>query len=1358
MKTECLKRGSQDCIRRFFIETADVDARLKPFARKDIFSNRRELLDPHGFLREECKGKAGVKDIAAIAGTGGAIIIAESGMGKSVCAKEFCRNNSNEATLLLLQDFANDVEGLKETLRERKTVRYICVDGLDEAPELVAPLCRLLAESMDTQRPLIFSRNVVKVEFVHTKLQLPIYSLLPFSEEDAGCVGEGLGANRKKFMRQVITNGLGPVCAKPITCELLAKSFCEGGQVELDGGRLWQDTIHRLCMENSSNAFHIGGKPVATCEDCEVYAAKMALALKLTGKGSIARVTNGDAPVSALRISEYGEVFDHEKVEDVLMRGLFLPIGTDRFRFVHSTYFDYFAACGIRDYISRENWEEILFSTNDEVYPQWEGVAAWLAVWDKGILDRLLSWSPELLLMSERTIKVVGMEKMCKALLDRAESLDYWRRGDIMSMSRYCKLSCEGSVNILKKILDDPHTPDPKLEMAIDIARSFGTESANVILADVFCNKNMELRHRTHAGYALMESAGLDVKRKCKRILADPTCDRNLKVTLFHLAWPEAMSAEEMTAHLTAREDRTIDSYDMWIGYYMPHTFKRLSRQQALDLLRWSARDVSRGQGDTYHLEELKRKIFTYCWNTYQDPEAMALMADAYYAFTTEYIEPFYVAEQDGEDPFSITMEQFADNKKSRRELARTIVGMLEANIESIFFFEAPLLDGRDLDIVEKWAEKSAGDVQRRWVRCLRELLLRISPWADSHIKNWDRFRREYPEEFCVAACEILEERKRTEREVSARRAERDRKAQERDEQNKKNALAYKEWVRTHTGANGAPDDFHGVMIFLFGRQLGSITSEKFDLRKNERWQSLDLGVRDSIKIDAIRFLENCNGPWSTDQSCYPAYGLTFCFLHVASPMSLAKLDKEVWRKFAPELFRIAEFDYFKAFAPVMERFAKLQPDIFTDALLDHIRMCLGQNRNLSLGDVCMAMASDAGICREVFARCERGAVPRGDVFTVLDAFWKSNPDEVLAHINRTKRYSRLRADEDLRMTSFIFAAAPASFSRWLKKMERDPERAREWSRCVIGRRDWPNVSAWAFADHLGLEEKCRLYILLARLYAPSSRPMLDGPIDETDCIYSFMNELFQSLIREKRPGLAKAIRTMIKALPDEKWMRDYELKASREELESLSARFSDGEVIRMIVTHGVGVIVNTPRKLLEVVERALNQYQVFLTGKSSPQVGMLWNEQKDGSLRHKDEESFSDHIKVFLERELKDIVFNREVQLNRGRMNKPGSRTDIWVNKPVAGRTPLALCIEVKGSWNESVHVAVKNQLVGKYMGEGGAEAGILLLGWFAARRMQHKNVYKNKKEATKELSGQVQEVECKGKLVSHHVIDCSY
>ena len=95
MKTECLKRGSQDYIRRFFIETADVDARLKPFARKDIFSNRRELLDPHGFLREECKGKAGVKDIAAIAGTGGAIIIAESGMGKSVCAKEFCRNNSN---------------------------------------------------------------------------------------------------------------------------------------------------------------------------------------------------------------------------------------------------------------------------------------------------------------------------------------------------------------------------------------------------------------------------------------------------------------------------------------------------------------------------------------------------------------------------------------------------------------------------------------------------------------------------------------------------------------------------------------------------------------------------------------------------------------------------------------------------------------------------------------------------------------------------------------------------------------------------------------------------------------------------------------------------------------------------------------------------------------------------------------------------------------------------------------------------------------------------------------------------------------------------------------------------------------
>ena len=117
---------------------------------------------------------------------------------------------------------------------------------------------------------------------------------------------------------------------------------------------------------------------------------------------------------------------------------------------------------------------------------------------------------------------------------------------------------------------------------------------------------------------------------------------------------------------------------------------------------------------------------------------------------------------------------------------------------------------------------------------------------------------------------------------------------------------------------------------------------------------------------------------------------------------------------------------------------------------------------------------------------------------------------------------------------------------------------------------------------------------------------------------------------------------------------------------------------------------------------------------------------------------------------------------MNRGSHGKPGARTDIWV-ETFSDDYPkkISLCIEVKGSWNPEIKDALNNQLIGKYMDNGAADAGIFLVGWFKAkncsRPIDH-NLGKTIEEAHAFLRQQEEDAVKKGHLVKCVVVDCEY
>ena len=82
-----------------------------------------------------------------------------------------------------------------------------------------------------------------------------------------------------------------------------------------------------------------------------------------------------------------------------------------------------------------------------------------------------------------------------------------------------------------------------------------------------------------------------------------------------------------------------------------------------------------------------------------------------------------------------------------------------------------------------------------------------------------------------------------------------------------------------------------------------------------------------------------------------------------------------------------------------------------------------------------------------------------------------------------------------------------------------------------------------------------------------------------------------------------------------------------------------------------------------------------------------------------------------------------------------------------------------MKGSWNKTAKTALENQLIHKYMGTGGAAAGILVLGWFDAPAPNNvKNQWKTMEQAKGDLDLQVKAVRERGNMVASEVLDCRW
>jgi hypothetical protein len=106
------------------------------------------------------------------------------------------------------------------------------------------------------------------------------------------------------------------------------------------------------------------------------------------------------------------------------------------------------------------------------------------------------------------------------------------------------------------------------------------------------------------------------------------------------------------------------------------------------------------------------------------------------------------------------------------------------------------------------------------------------------------------------------------------------------------------------------------------------------------------------------------------------------------------------------------------------------------------------------------------------------------------------------------------------------------------------------------------------------------------------------------------------------------------------------------------------------------------------------------------------------GAHAPKDENFFSDVVRDHLQRDLKGIAVQREVEVRNLKGKGRGESGDILVTATSTDLTRMAdsveVVIECKGCWHKALRTAMADQLKGQYLIDEGHRCGLYLVGWF--------------------------------------------
>jgi len=1242
------------------------------------------------------------------------------------------------------------LDSLDEALLRIDTIANLLASELPQFPIdrlSIRIACRTAVWPADTLEPALKS--------IWGEAAFGAFELAPLRRIDVVDATQLQGIDPQAFIPALFEADAVNFAIRPLTLNMLLDIFKRDGRLPKRVSELYRRGCLTLCEE--VNPSRRDSKRLGTLGTAQRLrtAERIAAVTMLSNRyaiwtgAEIAGMPAEDVSLAELATGQEQGAFTafevgEDHLREVLDTGLFSSRGGSRMGWAHQSHAEYLAALYlIEKKVSAANILKILLHPSGGLVPQLLVVAAWVASLSKEVRDLLIESEPLVLLRGDLT----GWSEEDVAALARSflTALEQNRANDLMMhiSNFYPRLAHSGLAALLRPYIVGANKNVLSRRAAIMIAESCELKVLQPELLRLACDKKADSTLRARAIAALRDCGDHTVPAKMMpfaRGRSGPDTQDDLKGYALQILWPRHLKASQLFAMITPPNEGYTGAYVLFLNHLLPDSLTVADLPHAL---RWANTFIATaGYNGQFHLKSLADSLLTRAWQHLNDEAVLMAVVNYVSTCLVHGGELFRGTTFKERDTF---LEALKTEAEPRRRFLAALMRRPVERIEAFNFKRTSLLQADDL----------------AW-------LLACAPGGVAYDKH---LRAE-------SVCNLVEsaanpyERADFEALYSAASQwpllwERYKGMFEGVELNSVDAQQAKQIHLMTQKANTAPppplitppptqrvaeqlaafDAGHWRAFWRLNIQLTLAPTSRFygsDLHYRisdlPGWTEADPPTRDRIVKAAERYVaigKTSVAKWIGRGSHYHADLAAFralILLKEQDPVAYSRVSLASWHKWAPAIASIVQDIEDKAPAAQLEVLADAvtkAPDAFTMAVRTQIRR---ERSKVLKKTTTVAPLTSFLLLRGLKGVWNNQTLCAGVFEELRDPRNTADQFIVLLDLLLRAKYVPARADALAGLTGHAFdadrAAATAAALVSESLLEAWPV---VWPLIVeddsFGRAFFVELSQrFAFRDkafiELGEVATAELYVHLMQLF-----PRVDDPhhtagvahfVGPAEAIAHLRDALPSQIAQRGTMGAVSALRWIVRQLPQIDWL-PFSLQRAEQIMRMRTwAPLAPADISKLVALQD-HCLVQTPDDLCALLVTCLRNYERSLHGEQTP-VRALWDRQTSGkTFRPVEEDALSDHVKLYLQRELTDrgIVANHEVEIGRVPGASIGSRTDIRIDavRRTADDKPLdtiTAVIETKGCWNAGLRTALQEQLADDYMARLNAPVGIYLVGWF--------------------------------------------
>ena len=1351
---------------------------------KDI-STYNELLDDWGFRRNDIEGRPDIFHMDDILKLEGGLIVDDGDSGKTVFLKQL-ENRLNAKGLSVLFIKMRDYRGKGDLALLKKihkfsrgrNQRYILLDALDEAPDIVESLFNKIAQSPKkihwwiTSRPLLHLSTPQE----HT-LNIQQLKLLPFSVQEARELAGQLCAHPDVFFESVLKMEVQEFCLKPGGLIVLLRIYKATNSLGRSRRQLMDLVVKDYCTPRRDGKID-EAMPISTEGEDKLIDTTGWLALCMILSGSdqcwFRDIASTPNRCVALRkcISEH---YSFDELSMTLSTRFIEPMGSGFGRIAYSPLMSgYLAARWLNDHVSRANIEVLLRVSAPRMQGPVLEIQRWMAVLKHGFIPQGISKVPEYFLNARDAIESIGFECFYNYMETRYAELTFDEKRERV-INRLLVFNDFDIEPIVEKRLVQKDSSKNAIEFASMVVRRCKLKKVVPKIIDIVADQKRPVNIRSTLSYDLVWlrdelKEAIDF-RPLKVVLSEVNSGMefsNVFGNVLDCLWPSCLLPDELVRYLRNSERQAyFGAYERFIECSLPDSFNtKVDKTSVMPLLKWAVDHVAENKPFD-RLGELARRTFTYAWKYATDENVAVVLADCILAyFKKSYRHEVPISERDTTSKkmrydWEISVNRFWKDVSKRMSILRVLLQRQTVTDEDISLFGLPYLkfalysENDFADLFKEWesAYRQDHNVAERWTFALMAAL----PTKETRGLRAQlcRLAEIYPtnQKFCYHTfLDGLERQKKNRREIVTRERREELK-------NKKIERRHTSRIKAALKKKSTSSVLFLSLSYVMSSKDGRPKLPENDVTATVQWKKLDNGCRKRLLELAILSLRNYPKDNPDDHGQDVALLCAMRFVWRKRKSEFARLTAEESGCLAKVIFRNASnLKGDKVIVKLLDCLAERFPDECLTAVKEctvlECKNGFGIGAGLQLLGRHLSVWQFRNVIDELRTSTDGYGKYVGKVFEAMSqiGFVQEEARHYFSSVinYRSRKVPNKDCEYLLRIALRFF---PGEYGEYLLRLTIANSRwVKQWLLNMASRFDAEELATAFFAA--GPKLAFELIVWLENNFPESQRPQHDAVYSPSpkDVVYDLKEIILLYMMRNCDKQIFNLLQTLPKKCANRAW--DYFLLQCQATIRknSLPDALDIEEIKSIPISEKLSSKSDGPdrwfvrdgKDLLKVIVATIKKYErYYLHGHKFAAIPDLWcfgnknfwrpkrkvkkwrrikSKKKAEIVFPKWEDHFSDHLARFLDIELKYAIVNRETQatplMHRSASDEAKiGYSDISVECALPDGKLLVI-IEVKGNWNRDVkHDGLIRQLQGHYLSVNQGAYGIFVCGCFSSK-----------------------------------------